>query len=272
MARARYRRTRRRHHGSGGVRERLPGGAAGGLRAARGTRARRGRTRPSPVRRRDARTRAATRRLAAAVDTEVPAASSLLAHLEPIVAATPREGAAATRAEIEPKALVPMLRRLVAPAAPRPTGSPRTIALAARPEFVWAGQAAVHVGTVVHRYLQRIAEQGLALWSAQRLVDTQASFARELELLGVEPARAAERHRKGNRGAVPRARRPARPVGAGTARGSARGAPADATHRSRARACPPRPHFRRGWPALDRGFQDEPARRRELERISRLRS
>ena len=122
------------------------------------------------------------------MDTEVPAANSLLAHLEPIVAATPRDGAAATRAEIEPKALVPMLRRLVAPAAPRLTGSPRTISPAARPEFVWAGQAAVHVGTVVHRYLQRIAEQGLALWNAQRLVDTQASFARELELLGVEPA------------------------------------------------------------------------------------
>ncbi len=67
-------------------------------------------------------------------------------------------------------------------------GSARTTAPAARPEFVWAGQAAAHVGTVVHRYLQRIAEQGLALWSAQRLVGNEASFARELELLGVEPA------------------------------------------------------------------------------------
>ncbi len=121
------------------------------------------------------------------MDAEVPAANSLLAHLGPIVAATPRDGAAATRAEIEPKALVPMLRRLVAPAAPKSTGSPRTTSPAARPEFVWAGQTAAQVGTVVHRYLQRIAEQGLALWNAQRLVATHASFARELELLGVEP-------------------------------------------------------------------------------------
>ncbi len=29
----------------------------------------------------------------------------------------------------------------------------------ARPEFVWAGRAAAHVGTVVHRHLQRIAER-----------------------------------------------------------------------------------------------------------------
>ena len=43
------------------------------------------------------------------------------------------------------------------------TGSSRTTSRGRlRPEFVWAGQAAAHVGTVVHRYLQRIAEQGLA--------------------------------------------------------------------------------------------------------------
>jgi ATP-dependent helicase/nuclease subunit A len=121
-------------------------------------------------------------------DTQAPAASSLLAHLKPIVAATPRAGAAAARAEIEPKALVPVLRRLVAPAASSSTASARKAPPAARPEFVWAGQAAAHVGTVVHRYLQRIAEQGLELWSAERLAVTEASFARELELLGVEPA------------------------------------------------------------------------------------
>ena len=61
-----------------------------------------------------------------------------------------------------------------------------------RPEFTWAGQAAAHVGTVVHRHLQRIAEQGLERWDAERVAAARPTFARELELLGVE---AAERDR-----------------------------------------------------------------------------
>jgi ATP-dependent exoDNAse (exonuclease V) beta subunit len=60
-----------------------------------------------------------------------------------------------------------------------------------RPEFVWAGQAAAHVGTVVHRYLQRIAEQGLERWTVQRVAESKPSFARELELLGVDAAERA---------------------------------------------------------------------------------
>jgi ATP-dependent exoDNAse (exonuclease V) beta subunit len=58
---------------------------------------------------------------------------------------------------------------------------------APRPEFVWAGEAAVHVGTVVHRYLQRIAEQGLDSWSPERIAAEATPVGRELELLGVEP-------------------------------------------------------------------------------------
>jgi ATP-dependent exoDNAse (exonuclease V) beta subunit len=69
--------------------------------------------------------------------------------------------------------------------------SPETAPPAPRPEFVWAGHAAVHVGTVVHRYLQRIAEQGLERWSARRVAELGARFARELELLGVETAERA---------------------------------------------------------------------------------
>jgi ATP-dependent exoDNAse (exonuclease V) beta subunit len=44
------------------------------------------------------------------------------------------------------------------------------------------------VGTVVHRYLQRIAEQGLDRWTRERVAASRPAFARELELLGVEPA------------------------------------------------------------------------------------
>ena len=37
-------------------------------------------------------------------------------------------------------------------------------------EFSWAGEAARHVGTVVHRFLQRMADEGLAAWD-ERGVD-----------------------------------------------------------------------------------------------------
>ena len=131
----------------------------------------------------------------AATDDE-PARHTLLAHLWPLVAATAPRRAAAIGEDGSQDALTPVLRRLAAPArvasatplAPLP-------APASRPEFVWAGAAAVHVGTVVHRYLQRIADDGLEHWSA-RIGAQRAAFARELELLGVEPqavATAAER-------------------------------------------------------------------------------
>jgi ATP-dependent exoDNAse (exonuclease V) beta subunit len=121
-------------------------------------------------------------------DVEKPASSSLLAHLWPIVAGVPREDQTAGAPTIEPTAIVPVLRRLAAPAAPRAADTPRPVQPAPRPEFVWASQAAAHVGTVVHRYLQRMAEQGLERWSTQRLAEMSAVFSRELELLGVEPA------------------------------------------------------------------------------------
>jgi ATP-dependent exoDNAse (exonuclease V) beta subunit len=36
-------------------------------------------------------------------------------------------------------------------------------------EFSWAGETARHVGTVVHRFLQQIAQDGLARWNVERL-------------------------------------------------------------------------------------------------------
>jgi ATP-dependent exoDNAse (exonuclease V) beta subunit len=122
----------------------------------------------------------------AATDDE-PAQHTLLAHLWPMVAAAAPQNAAGIADDGSPRALTPVLRRLVAP--PRPecvaTSAPLP-APTARPEFVWAGAAAVHVGTVVHRYLQRIADDGLERWSA-RIGAQRAAFAHELELLGVEP-------------------------------------------------------------------------------------
>jgi ATP-dependent helicase/nuclease subunit A len=56
----------------------------------------------------------------------------------------------------------------------------------ARPEFVWASRAAAHVGTVVHRHLQRIAEEGLESESAASIEQRARVYSQELRLLGVE--------------------------------------------------------------------------------------
>ena len=67
-----------------------------------------------------------------------------------------------------------------APAADAPT------AVRARPEFVWASRTAAHIGTVVHRHLQRIAETGVDSQSAQSIEGRAREYAQELQLLGVE--------------------------------------------------------------------------------------
>jgi ATP-dependent exoDNAse (exonuclease V) beta subunit len=56
-----------------------------------------------------------------------------------------------------------------------------------QPEFAWAGQAAVHVGTVVHRQLQRFADSGVESWTASQVRSLAGTFERDLLLLGVEP-------------------------------------------------------------------------------------
>jgi ATP-dependent helicase/nuclease subunit A len=123
-------------------------------------------------------------------DMEAPPASSLLAHLEPLVFATAREEAPAAPLP-DLVAIKPVLRRLVTPARSAARAAGEVGPAAVRPEFVWAGHAAAHVGTVVHRYLQRIGEHGLERWSAQRVGELKPAFARELELLGVETAERA---------------------------------------------------------------------------------
>jgi ATP-dependent exoDNAse (exonuclease V) beta subunit len=55
-----------------------------------------------------------------------------------------------------------------------------------RPEFLWAGRTAAHVGTVVHRHLQRIAEAGVDSESPTSIEARAHTYAQELRLLGVE--------------------------------------------------------------------------------------
>jgi ATP-dependent exoDNAse (exonuclease V) beta subunit len=44
----------------------------------------------------------------------------------------------------------------------------------------------VHIGTVVHRLLQRIATDGVSRWTAARVAAERTLFGRELALLGVD--------------------------------------------------------------------------------------
>jgi ATP-dependent exoDNAse (exonuclease V) beta subunit len=52
-------------------------------------------------------------------------------------------------------------------------------------EFSWAGETARHVGTIVHRWLQRIAGDELRGWDAKRVDASKKRFAKELERRGV---------------------------------------------------------------------------------------
>jgi ATP-dependent exoDNAse (exonuclease V) beta subunit len=55
-------------------------------------------------------------------------------------------------------------------------------------EFSWAGETARHVGTVVHRWLQRIAQEALRGWDAKRIDALRKRFERDLRRRGVAPA------------------------------------------------------------------------------------
>jgi ATP-dependent helicase/nuclease subunit A len=52
-------------------------------------------------------------------------------------------------------------------------------------EFSWASETARHVGTVVHRFLQLIAEDGVASWDPARVAGLGAACERDLAQLGV---------------------------------------------------------------------------------------
>jgi ATP-dependent exoDNAse (exonuclease V) beta subunit len=55
-------------------------------------------------------------------------------------------------------------------------------------EFSWAGETARHAGTVVHRWLQRIAGEGLEHWDAERVERLRPAFRRALAARGVNEA------------------------------------------------------------------------------------
>jgi ATP-dependent exoDNAse (exonuclease V) beta subunit len=124
-----------------------------------------------------------------------PSSSALLAPLWPIVGERFREAAAAitpARSPAVPLALAGELSRLAPDwrlAAPPSSATWRAPPEEARAqdevEFSWVGETARQVGTVVHRWLQRIAEEGLAGWDGARVARAAAAVRRELAARGV---------------------------------------------------------------------------------------
>jgi len=131
----------------------------------------------------------------------MPPRRSLLACAWP-VAESIFDGFAAPEAglgELNSKPVAPfILRRLAAgwtPPAPPPAAAwtaPPESGEEERVEFSWVKETARHVGTVVHRWLQRIAQDELKGWDAKRIESLRATFERDLEQRGVQsPGEAA---------------------------------------------------------------------------------
>src|SRR5437667_463634 len=53
-------------------------------------------------------------------------------------------------------------------------------------EFSWAGETARHIGTVAHRWLQRMADDELRGWDTKRIDRLRTDFLRQLERRGVQ--------------------------------------------------------------------------------------
>ncbi len=76
------------------------------------------------------------------------------------------------------------------PELPSPAAWPRVQATRAGDgvEFAWVGETLRHVGTVTHRWLQRMAEDELASWDGERIDALQQVFRNELSSRGVAEA------------------------------------------------------------------------------------
>jgi ATP-dependent exoDNAse (exonuclease V) beta subunit len=125
-----------------------------------------------------------------------PASGSLLERLWPTIGTTfvAEAGEVAALGSSNAPALAP-LNRLAADwqptevAAPVTDGTgPATAAAETEIEFDWAGNTARHVGSIVHRYLERIANEGLAQWPSTRLDDLHDRLRLGLSHLGVVTA------------------------------------------------------------------------------------
>lgn len=124
-----------------------------------------------------------------------PHSGSLLAHLWPAVKGEFEQAhSGSTNAWVAARPNTPFdqaIRRLTrdwqlptpAPGIPvRAQSEPRTLEPI---EFFWASNTIRHIGTIVHRYLRRIAHQGVSVWDSKRIAQQRPAFAIALRQLGV---------------------------------------------------------------------------------------
>ena len=127
-----------------------------------------------------------------------PASDSLLKHLWPVVEPVFRmehetyQAPEPPRAGPVPEVINPLRRlpvdwQLPAPPPPLPwkSGKGREEAPGSMPEYEWAGETIRHVGSVVHRFLQKIAEEGVELWTGAYIKTRRPAFRCLLRQLGV---------------------------------------------------------------------------------------
>ena len=116
-----------------------------------------------------------------------PPARSLLACLWPQVSAA-FEAAEPTGTTVHTgvDTIEPKLTRLVNPDHEVSELPPEPVETLHRPHFEWAGQTALQVGVVVHRWLQTIAREGVENWNGARIRAEAGRYQAELRLLGVE--------------------------------------------------------------------------------------
>ena len=101
-----------------------------------------------------------------------------------LVQGTSSNGSASSPASLR---RLPATYRLPPPLPPVVWGAPTEgRELAEEIEFSWAGECARHVGSVVHRWLQRIAEDELKGWDAKRVASLGPRFKQALERHGVQ--------------------------------------------------------------------------------------
>ena len=132
-----------------------------------------------------------------------PRAESLLAALWPAVSSTIVNDVSADDLAAHVKALVAVPGSRIGPmriisTQPLPTmpdaisgikacdGAPLNTA-SANIDFEWASETARHIGSVVHAFLQRIADDGVEKWNRERFISNAPTIQRDLAWRGVAP-------------------------------------------------------------------------------------
>ncbi len=72
-----------------------------------------------------------------------------------------------------------------------------TASISVEPEFNWAGEAVKHLGTVVHKYLCKMAGEGLSEWNDERVSMEKGRMTAMLCQLGLNKGEAEETAKKG---------------------------------------------------------------------------